>query len=73
MPEEKPSGLPCRRCGKEPRFVTSMLEPRSGRVFCMFKCDCGDKSWLLDERRVASQSSTAGTATIPRNRGGAQA
>jgi len=40
----KPSSPPCRRCGKQPRFVVSMLDPASGRTVLMFRCECGDTS-----------------------------
>jgi hypothetical protein len=35
----------CARCGKTLRPVTSMLEPKSGRTFHMYLCECGEKSW----------------------------
>jgi hypothetical protein len=40
---------PCTRCGKQPQFLTSMLDPRAGRIFHMFVCECGDRSWTSDK------------------------
>jgi hypothetical protein len=39
----------CHRCGRQPSFVTAMLEPTSGKTFRMFRCEnCGEQSWLSD-------------------------
>jgi hypothetical protein len=35
----------CTKCGRTLLPVTSMLEPKSGKVFHMFLCECGEKSW----------------------------
>jgi hypothetical protein len=48
MEKQIPIGLPCARCGKQPRFISSVLEPRSGRLFHMFECECGEKSWISE-------------------------
>src|SRR5262245_53340096 len=46
----KPICPPCTRCGKQPRFLTSMLDPKVGRTFHMFQCECGDKSWTPEKK-----------------------
>jgi hypothetical protein len=40
----------CIRCGKALRPVTSMLEPKSGRIFHMYLCECGEKSWTAETK-----------------------
>jgi hypothetical protein len=35
----------CSKCGKTLRLITSMLEPKSGKVYYMLLCECGEKSW----------------------------
>ena len=46
---EKPTCPPCIRCGQQPRFIASMLDPKAGRTFHMFQCQCGDKSWISEK------------------------
>jgi len=36
----------CTRCGKKPAFVTSMLDPKTGRTIHVVQCECGDISWI---------------------------
>lgn len=40
----------CTRCGKPLRPVTSMLEPKSGKTFRVYQCDCGEKSWTEESK-----------------------
>jgi hypothetical protein len=46
---QKPTSPDCKKCGQQPNFVTSMLEPKAGRAFHMFQCECGEKSWTSDK------------------------
>jgi len=49
----------CTKCGNQPRFVASMLDPPSGRTFYMLKCLCGDKTCLsLSPGAVAGRDPT---------------
>jgi|SRR6516164_11200194 hypothetical protein len=36
----------CMRCGNQAAFVTSMLDPKTGRTMYMVRCQCGDISWM---------------------------
>jgi hypothetical protein len=40
--------LSCAKCGEQARFVTNILDPKTGRTFLMYECKCGNKSWILD-------------------------
>ena len=40
----------CARCGNPMRPVTSMLEPKSGKIFHMLQCECGEKSWTAESK-----------------------
>ena len=40
----------CTRCGKALQPITSMLEPKSGRIFHMYRCECGEKSWSAEAK-----------------------
>jgi hypothetical protein len=44
MKWQKPVCPPCTGCGKQPKFVASMLDEKEGRTFHIFLCDCGDSS-----------------------------
>ncbi len=45
-----PAPVPaCNQCGKKPALVRTMLNPRSGRTVRMFKCECGEQTWLEDK------------------------
>jgi hypothetical protein len=39
----------CSYCGKKPVLLRSMLNPLTGRTVRMFKCDCGEQTWLEDK------------------------
>jgi len=45
----------CVKCGEQPNFTTSMLDPRTGRKVHMFECRCGKR---LDLREVSMTPST---------------
>ena len=47
----------CNKCGSQPRLITSMLEPKSGKTFHMLLCDCGEKSWTSDNANNRDQHS----------------
>src|SRR3954447_9261351 len=34
----------CSRCGKPTKFITSILDPQSGKRFRIFECECGARS-----------------------------
>ena len=36
----------CTQCGRQPKFVTSMLDPKTGRRAHLIRCECGDISWI---------------------------
>jgi hypothetical protein len=40
-----PTCPPFTRCGKQPEFVTSMLNPKAGRIVHVFQCRCGSTFW----------------------------
>jgi hypothetical protein len=31
------------------QVMTSMMDPKAGRIFHMFHCQCGDKSWTSEK------------------------
>jgi hypothetical protein len=39
----------CSHCGKRPALLRSMLNPKTGRTVRMFKCKCGEQTWLEDK------------------------
>jgi len=43
---QQPVSDRCKECGTQPRFVTSILDPLTGRTFPMVKCQCGEKTWI---------------------------
>lgn len=45
------SGEPrrCGRCGAEPRLVHTVLDSNKGRSIRMFKCQCGEQSWVAEQ------------------------
>jgi hypothetical protein len=45
----RPTSPCCLKCGNEPRFITSILDPRTGRTFRMFECECGDRTWISEK------------------------
>jgi hypothetical protein len=45
----KPTSPRCSKCGEQPKFTTSMLDPPTGRTFHMFDCQCGDRTWISEK------------------------
>jgi hypothetical protein len=45
----KPTSPRCLKCGEQPEFMASMTDPRAGRIFHMFQCQCGDKTWTSEK------------------------
>jgi hypothetical protein len=39
----------CSTCGEQPKFTTNMLDPRTGRTFHMFDCQCGNRTWISEK------------------------
>jgi hypothetical protein len=39
----------CIRCGAEPKLVGTMLDSNKGRTIRMFKCRCGEQTWVSDK------------------------
>jgi len=37
--------LPTCRCGRQPRFAAHLLDPRTGKGYRIFQCDCGAQTW----------------------------
>jgi formate dehydrogenase maturation protein FdhE len=40
----------CSYCGGRPALLRSMLDTQSGRTVRMFKCNCGEQTWLEDKK-----------------------
>jgi formate dehydrogenase maturation protein FdhE len=40
---------PCPRCGAEPRLVHTVLDSNKGRSIRMFRCQCGEQTWLSEK------------------------
>ncbi len=38
----------CPRCSAEPRLIGTMLDSNKGRTIRMFRCQCGEQSWVSD-------------------------
>jgi hypothetical protein len=38
----------CLRCDGQPSLVRQMLDSRSGKTIRMFKCRCGEQTWVAD-------------------------
>ena len=36
----------CSHCGNKPLTALTMLNPRNGKTIRMFKCKCGEQTWL---------------------------
>jgi hypothetical protein len=47
--ERRPVSPPCLRCGEQPEFVESTPSPSAERVFHMFECQCGEKTWISEK------------------------
>jgi len=45
----KPISPRCLKCGEQPKFITSMLDPPTGRTFHMFECQCGNRTWVSEK------------------------
>jgi len=39
---------PCSVCGDKPAILRAMLDSRTGKTIRMFKCKCGDQTWVAD-------------------------
>jgi hypothetical protein len=46
----------CETCGKQPRRVSSMLDPPTGRTFDVLKCQCGEKTLISLSADVVARS-----------------
>jgi hypothetical protein len=46
---QKPTSPRCLKCGEQPKFTTSMLDPPTGRTFHMFECQCGNRTWISEK------------------------
>jgi hypothetical protein len=44
-PRSKPVEPHCRRCDAVLYIVETILDPRTGRVVRMYKCECGERIW----------------------------
>jgi len=42
---EPPPPRRCGKCGKEPKFVSAILDSAKGRNIRMYECQCGDRTW----------------------------
>lgn len=38
----------CLRCSAEPKLVGTMLNSNKGRTIRMFRCQCGERTWVSD-------------------------
>jgi hypothetical protein len=49
--QERPEPISprCLRCGEQPTFTASMLDPPTGRTFHMFECKCGGRTWVSEK------------------------
>jgi hypothetical protein len=43
--EETKEELKCIRCGHRPTIVQIMLDPRRGKTFRIYECQCGERIW----------------------------
>lgn len=43
------STKPCNQCGRKPALAVKMLNPHTGQVVRMFKCQCGEQTWTEDK------------------------
>jgi hypothetical protein len=39
----------CIRCGAETKLVGTMLDSNKGRTVRMFKCQCGEQTWISEK------------------------
>jgi len=49
QPSQASIALTCSDCGRRPKFVTSILVPRTARTIRMFTCECGKRNWIESE------------------------
>ena len=42
----------CIRCSAEPKMVGTMLDLNKGRTIRMFKCQCGERTWIADPPNI---------------------
>jgi hypothetical protein len=49
LDRQKLTSPPCSKCGEQPKFTTSMLDPPTGRTFHMFDCRCGNRTWISEK------------------------
>jgi hypothetical protein len=54
----------CERCGKQPRRVSSMLDPPTGRTFHMFECQGSEKTLISLSADVVARSTPASDRNI---------
>jgi hypothetical protein len=47
----EPTAPPCFRCGAQPAYSTTILDTPTGRIFHMFICECGNRSWVSESPR----------------------
>jgi hypothetical protein len=47
----KPAAPRCLKCGEQSQFITSMLDPPTGRTFHMFECQCGNRTWIAERMK----------------------
>jgi len=40
--------LRCSHCAAEPKLICKMLDSNKGRTISMFKCQCGEQTWVSD-------------------------
>jgi hypothetical protein len=38
----------CARCSEQLRLVGTILDSRKGRTIRMFRCQCGEQTWISD-------------------------
>ena len=50
MDQIKPNSAPGVRCGEQPDFNLSLLDPPAGRTFHMFECKkCSSRTWVSEK------------------------
>jgi hypothetical protein len=54
----EPASLRCIKCGEDNRLTTSMLDPPTRRIFHMFDCQCGHRTWVTERRGAMSEERT---------------
>jgi hypothetical protein len=38
----------CIRCSAEPKHIGTMLDSNKGRIIRMFRCQCGEQTWVFE-------------------------